>query len=126
VDFKTLKLKSSPNQYLVCPDGTCANATQHRTSPEYAMPAPELARTLLDIALAEPRTELAEGSADDLAFRLVQKSALFRFADDIDVQVIPLGEDRSTVAIYSRSRVGYSDLGVNRKRVERWLATIAA
>lgn len=122
MDFRTLTLKSSPNQYLVCPEGTCANATPHRTSPEFAMPAGALAQKFLDSALAEPRTKLAEGSAEDLAFRLVQKSALLRFADDIDVQIIPLGDDRSTLAIYSRSRVGYSDLGVNRKRIERWLA----
>jgi len=38
---------------------------------------------------------------------------------------IRVGDDRSTVAVYSRSRVGYSYLGVNRKRAERWLAGIA-
>jgi len=124
MDFKTLKLKSSPNQFLMCPDGF-SSAKPHRVSPVFAVPAAVLARKLLDIARNEPRTELADETADVLAFRLVQKSALFRFADDIDVQIIPLGDDRSTLAIYSRSRVGYSDLGVNRKRVERWLAGIA-
>jgi len=60
-----------------------------------------------------------------LRFDLVQRSALFRFPDTVSIEVIPLGDSRSTLAIYSRSTYGYSDLGVNRKRIERWLARLA-
>ncbi|MCB1632914.1 MAG: DUF1499 domain-containing protein [Pseudomonadales bacterium] len=37
---------------------------------------------------------------------------------------MPLGEARSTLIIYSRSVYGYSDLGVNKARVNRWLAEL--
>ena len=43
------------------------------------------------------------------------KSRLFRFVDDVLVQV---DEKENVYRIRSSSRVGHSDLGVNRKRVE--------
>jgi uncharacterized protein (DUF1499 family) len=37
----------------------------------------------------------------------------------------PSGDgDGSTIAIYSRSRFGYSDLGVNQRRVEEWMTAL--
>ena len=42
-------------------------------------------------------------------------SALFRFVDDVEFW---LDESASTIHLRSASRVGYSDLGVNRKRIE--------
>jgi uncharacterized protein (DUF1499 family) len=42
-------------------------------------------------------------------------SALFGFVDDLELH---LRESNNIVAIRSASRVGYSDLGVNRRRVE--------
>jgi uncharacterized protein (DUF1499 family) len=47
-----------------------------------------------------------------------------RFPDTVDALVVGRGEGRSTVALYSRSQVGYSDLGVNRARIARWLERI--
>jgi len=41
-------------------------------------------------------------------------SGLFRFVDDLSVQI-----DGSTLQVRSSSRVGHSDLGANRKRVEQ-------
>jgi len=57
---------------------------------------------------------------------LVQRSLIFRFPDTITVQVFPQTEGGSTLAIYSRSNYGRSDLGVNKARVQRWLGLIAA
>jgi uncharacterized protein (DUF1499 family) len=124
IDFHNLKLKRTPNQYLVAPPGF-ATATTHRQSPEFSWPAAELARRFRAVAAAEPRVTLLAEAADGLQFDLVQRSALFRFPDTISVEVIPLGENRSTLAVYSRSRYGRSDFGVNRKRIDRWLARLA-
>ncbi|OHD81605.1 MAG: hypothetical protein A3J97_00840 [Spirochaetes bacterium RIFOXYC1_FULL_54_7] len=44
------------------------------------------------------------------------RSALFRFVDDVEF-LLPAGE--SLIQVKSASRLGYSDMGVNRKRVER-------
>jgi len=43
------------------------------------------------------------------------RSALFRFVDDVE---FALDEEARVIHIRSASRIGYSDLGVNRKRVE--------
>jgi uncharacterized protein (DUF1499 family) len=123
IDLRALTLKSSPNQFLVAPDGF-GTAKPHKRSSEYALPAADLARRFREIALSEPRTVLAGEGAGGLRFDLVQRSQIFRFPDTISVEVLPLGDRRSTLAIYSRSKIGYSDWGVNRKRIERWLARV--
>jgi uncharacterized protein (DUF1499 family) len=43
-------------------------------------------------------------------------SALFRFVDDVEFL---LDDSTGTIHVRSASRVGYSDLGVNRRRVEQ-------
>jgi len=54
----------------------------------------------------------------------VQLSAFWHFPDFIDVKFISLGSNRSSIAVYSRSRFGYSDFGVNKKRVKTWLLAL--
>ena len=51
-----------------------------------------------------------------------QPSWLLRFVDDVDAVVDP---DAGVIHVRSASRVGYSDLGVNRKRVEAIRAAFA-
>jgi len=48
-------------------------------------------------------------------------SPIFRFADDFELRA-----DGNSIQVRSASRVGYSDLGVNRKRVERIRVEILA
>ena len=61
-----------------------------------------------------PRVTVIEESGDYLHAEFV--SAIFRFVDDVELHRRELGD---IVAIRSASRLGESDLGVNRKRVER-------
>ncbi|MGI9319165.1 MAG: DUF1499 domain-containing protein, partial [bacterium] len=42
-------------------------------------------------------------------------SSIFRFVDDLEIRIDPC---QRTIHLRSASRVGYSDGGVNRKRVE--------
>ena len=44
------------------------------------------------------------------------RSLLFRFVDDVEFL---LDADNRLIHVRSASRTGYSDLGVNRRRVER-------
>jgi uncharacterized protein (DUF1499 family) len=46
---------------------------------------------------------------------------VLRFPDVITVEFVPLGDDRSSLAVDSRSRYGRGDFGVNRGRVSKWL-----
>jgi uncharacterized protein (DUF1499 family) len=43
-------------------------------------------------------------------------SSIFRFVDDLEIRI---DADKKTIHLRSASRVGRSDLGANRKRVER-------
>ena len=122
MDFKTFKLTPKPNQYLVAPEGYCGNAEPHRVAPVYSVAAQALEDAFADIALAEPR--VVSRPADDGQREFAQRSALMRFPDTITVEASELDGGQSTLAIYSRSKVGYSDLGVNKKRIDEWLARL--
>ena len=128
VDFQTLTLGERPNQYLVCPAGYCAQPA-HAVAPVYDVPASALAERWLDMVARQPRTERVGGDLAALQYDFVQRSWLFRFPDTITVRFIALGvyhdAAQSTLAIYSRSHYGYSDLGVNRSRIDDWLAALS-
>lgn len=125
VDFKTLQRRTSPNDALVCAASHCPNAKSDWSPRTYAMPPEKLLARLTAIVLAEPRTRALPCGADcDHVARFVQYSRIMRYPDTIDLEVFPAGEGQSNLAIYSRSLVGYSDFGVNRARVERWLAAL--
>jgi uncharacterized protein (DUF1499 family) len=124
IDFASLERKSSPNQYLIAPNGATPRAKPDAESPVFSIAPNRLRDAFLSVTAEAPRTKLLEQSADGLQLSLVQRSAILRFPDYIDVSVLPAGGDGSTIAIYSRSRFGYSDMGVNQRRVEEWMTSL--
>jgi len=125
-DFSTLVLSDRPNRYLVLPPGFESTAPPHAESPVFDLPVAELERRALAAIRRQPR--LAEVAADpgSRQYAFVQRTAVLRFPDTVTVRFIDLGGGRSSLAIYSRSKVGHSDLGANEARVRAWLAAIAA
>lgn len=89
------------------------------------MPADELATRFRERALAQPRVQLVESGRDGRSFELVARSRVFRFPDRISVEAVPLDGNRSTLMVFSRSRYGYRDFGVNKHRIDAWLATLS-
>jgi len=83
-------------------------------------PGPAM-RRLRAVIEAMPRARIV--SADDSALRAEFTSRLFRFVDDVDCIADPAA---GVIQIRSASRVGYSDLGVNRQRVEAIRAAFAS
>lgn len=61
----------------------------------------------------QPRTRIVTRRDDYLHAEC--SSPLLGFVDDLELQLIPAN---GSVAVRSASRLGYSDLGVNRKRVD--------
>lgn len=121
LDFKHLKLKGSPNEYLVAPEDLCDDAVPHCPADIYDVPASELRDAIMHVVSHQPRVELRGMDEDAKAFEFVAYSSILGFKDFISVRVIPQGQARSTIAIYSRSKTGYYDFGVNRLRIEAWL-----
>jgi uncharacterized protein (DUF1499 family) len=125
IDFRTLQRHARPNQYLVCPPQVCAT-TPDMVSPIYNVTVTVLRDAWLEMISQQPRVKRRIVSEDELQCDFVQRSRLLRFPDTITVRFIPLGPTTSTLAIYSRSHYGYSDFGVNRRRIETWLASLGA
>lgn len=120
IDFEHLELTDRPNQFLICPPDLCA-VQRHADSPLFAVPVERLRAAWRDLVASQPRTVLLTEDPDGQQADYLQRSARFRFPDIITVRFIALSPSQSTLAIYSRSLYGKSDLGVNRKRIEAWL-----
>ena len=91
-----------------------ADDAAHRVEPfSLRVPMERAWPQLRDAVAALPRVRIVE-SADGY-LRAEATSLLFRFVDDLEVLHVP-GSAR--IDVRSASRVGYSDVGVNRARVE--------
>jgi uncharacterized protein (DUF1499 family) len=127
VHWSTLTRHETPNDALVCPASHCPNAKPDAEPKTYSVAPAELLAKLKRIALSEPdTTELYCATDCDRTARILQHTRLMRYPDTIDIEVLPLADNHSTLAIYSRSLIGRGDLGVNRARIERWLAALDA
>ena len=77
-----------------------------------------------DLAQAKMRLRRAVLAAGDATFVVEEdaywhvefRSRVFRFVDDVEFLFDPAGRQ---IRIRSASRVGYSDFGVNRRRIEK-------
>ncbi|MBP6014115.1 MAG: DUF1499 domain-containing protein [Alphaproteobacteria bacterium] len=121
-DFATLKRPRSPNTFLMAPEGFCKEAKVDLAPPVYAVEAAKLRQAFLGAVIAQPRVSHSLADEPGLYDDFVVRSALFRFPDLVSVQFIAGKGKTSTLALYSRSVYGRSDLGVNRRRSLAWLA----
>ena len=55
-------------------------------------------------------------SEQDERIHVEVRSLVFRFVDDVELLILP---DNGIIHVRSASRTGYSDLGVNRRRIEK-------
>ncbi len=78
---------------------------------------------LIKIASSLPRTEVLK--KENNYWKGVCRSLIFRFPDDLEILLIPKNKKQNifqgTIQVRSSSRIGQSDLGVNKKRVENLL-----
>lgn len=107
------------NRLAPCPNtpncvSTQADDPQHAIEPiRFTGPADSALKQLRRIVQRQPRTTIV--SDHDRYIHAEARSRVFRFVDDLEFFV-----DESQQVIHFRfaSRVGYSDLGVNRRRAE--------
>jgi Protein of unknown function (DUF1499) len=109
--------------FLACPTDYCFVAGAV-TSPVFDLPWDRLHDYWTEVISGEKRTSRVVADPDARRFVYIQHSPVFRFPDIITVEFVPLGANRSSIAIYSRSRYGQYDFEKNRKRVEKWLALL--
>jgi uncharacterized protein (DUF1499 family) len=111
-------LKAAPSS----PNAVSSQATDaHRIAPLVYQGSPQQAmKSLRTIAESTPHTRIVEAKADYLYVEYA--SSLLGFVDDVEFYFPP---GANVIHVRSASRLGYSDLGVNRKRIEEVRARLA-
>ena len=101
---------ASPN-CVVSQDGDAKHAIDPIT---YHVDREQAKETLLKVLTVVPRTEVIEKT--DSYIHALSKSRIFKFVDDVEFY---FPDDEKVIHMRSASRVGESDLGVNRTRMEQ-------
>ena len=110
---------SESSGFLDCPDtpncvSSLAKNPKYRVEPFKLKKDPKTSWDIVKKTVASlSRTKIV--SADNSDIHAECKSMIFRFVDDITLH---LTASNGIIHIRSASRIGYSDLGVNRRRVE--------
>ncbi|MBL9173914.1 MAG: DUF1499 domain-containing protein [Verrucomicrobiales bacterium] len=95
---------------------------RHRIPPLPFTGAPSDAMAQLrKVVGALPRTTVI--SAGDTHLQVEFRTPVFRFVDDVEFR---MDAPNHVIQVRSGSRIGYSDLGTNRRRVDRIRAELAA
>ena len=101
---------ASPN----CVSSQAGDTAHHIAPLEFTVQPDEALKRLKQALLYEPRTTIVTEEGGYL--HAEARSFLFRFIDDVEFM---LDVDNQVIHVRSASRSGYSDFGVNRRRVER-------
>ncbi|HHM06392.1 MAG TPA: DUF1499 domain-containing protein [Gammaproteobacteria bacterium] len=102
-----------------CPDSpncvsSLAASEEHAVAPlHYEGDRAQARSRLLQAVQALPRVKIVEARGDYI--HVTATSLMFRFVDDVEFE---FDDENKLIHVRSASRTGYSDFGVNRKRVE--------
>jgi uncharacterized protein (DUF1499 family) len=116
---QTIKTGTSDDRLSPCPESpNCVSSLSedksHYVEPlKYESTLEKAREKLISIINAMKRSEIVTAETDYI--HATFKSGLFRFVDDVEFS---FDDQRKVIDVRSASRTGYSDLGVNRKRVE--------
>lgn len=107
--------------FAPCPDSPNCVSSQADPNDEihyvaalpYTGSAMDAKEKLLAIINGQPRTTIV--TAQETYLHVEYRSLIFRFVDDVEFYI---DEAAKLVHFRSASRLGYSDMGVNRKRME--------
>tara|TARA_B100000575_G_C23029304_1_gene592659 strand:- start:213 stop:689 length:477 start_codon:yes stop_codon:yes gene_type:complete len=112
-------MAESLNRLQPCPNSpncVCSDASdRHGIEPIATNGDPQTTwRHLQDYLNAQPDIKITIAQPDYL--KVEAKTRLLRFVDDVEFE---LRAEAGIIAVRSASRVGYSDLGANRRRIEK-------
>ena len=87
----------------------------------YPVPFAAVWEAALETARTRPRWTVTEASSKRGEIAAEARTALWRFVDDVTIRVSLDGDGMTRVDVVSQSRVGGADLGVNARRIARFL-----
>lgn len=126
LDPRSAPQSESPNSFRLV-QSSLTDLPVDLEAPTYAVNAATLSEAFDRYVMGQPRVERVAGSTEEAFITYVQRTEGLQFPDYISVQFYDFGDTgTSTIAIYSRSRFGYADMGVNEARVKAWLKSIAS
>ena len=120
IAFGRLMRRSTWNDALACPSGECGSADVDVRPSSYPGSANEL-RGRVRRFLREEGADLVASDDTGLHDRFVARTKLLRFPDTVDVEIFPLDAEHATLAVYSRSQLGFYDFGTNLRRIRALL-----
>ena len=85
--------------------------------------SPDVIADLLTNVAQDAGAKIIAGSPHSGHVSYVVRSRIMGFPDAISIRLMPEGAG-TKLEIFSRSRYGYSDLGVNAARVAAWIAAL--
>lgn len=118
--MSTTQSHASDTLLPLCPNSPNCVSSQAADNSHFIAPfkiitqSDEAWTALKQALLSQPRTLITKESTQSLDAEAT--SFIFRFVDDIK---IIFDRDKQLIHIRSASRIGYSDFGVNRQRVEQ-------
>ncbi|EQA36775.1 PF07386 family protein [Leptospira inadai serovar Lyme str. 10] len=114
IGVKDGKLLACPNSPNCVSSQIPPTDEKHSISPlVYQSKSEEAKKKLVEVIRSLPRTEIVTEKNDYIYAEFT--SFTMRYVDDVEFFFAP---DQKTIHVRSASRLGYSDMGVNRKRIE--------
>ena len=124
---KPANLGVTDGRLAVCPASpncvsTQAGDAEHRMEPiPFTGSSGEAMQRVKDLVAKMPRTKIV--TMEDNYLHVESRSTFFRFVDDVEFLIDPKNQ---LIHFRSASRVGYSDLGVNKRRLRKLRAAYEA
>lgn len=114
LDSVSASSTGKPNEYRLTGD----------KAPIFDMPKQDLFALVDGFIRHRKRVNLLAENADTLEATYIQRSMIMGYPDYISIKISSVNANRSRLEVYSRSRFGHSDLGVNKRRIDQWIALI--
>ena len=118
------------DQFVACPQSPNCVSSQITDKKHFIQPIyftgtrQETQSQLLQILQTLQRTNIID--IQDNYIRVEFASKIFRFIDDVEFYFPATKTDKTIIYFRSASRLGYSDLGANKKRIEQIRQTFNA
>ncbi len=94
------------------------------TAPVFHMPTQDLFKLVGGFILSQKRVHLLAENTNTFEATYVQRSLLMGYPDYISIKITAVNANQSRLEVFSRSRFGHSDLGVNKRRIDQWISAI--
>ncbi len=116
----------TPNHYRLAP-AEMTDQEVDEVAPVYTGDIHDIAQAFDKFVLTQRDTVKIAGSVEENWITYVQRTPRLKIPDYISVKFIPLElPGKVTIAVFSRSRYGNGDMGVNEARVKIWMSSLEA